>query len=147
MATTTRVMAARPDQVWDVLADGWLYPLWVVGASRMREVDRTWPEVGSQLYHSIGTWPLLVDDTTEVVDVVPGRSLSLHARARPTGVAAVHISLEPADGDTRVVIEEDAMSGPARLVPRLLRDPALTWRNVESLRRLAYLAERRSARG
>ena len=45
------------------------------------------------------------------------------------------------------MIEEDAMSGPARLVPRLVRDPALTWRNVESLRRLAYLAERRSARG
>ena len=22
-----------------MLADGWLYPLWVVGASRMREVD------------------------------------------------------------------------------------------------------------
>ena len=68
-----------------MLADGWLYPLWVVGASRMREVDTTWPEVGSELHHSVGAWPLLVDDTTEVADAIPGRFLHLHARARPTG--------------------------------------------------------------
>ena len=147
MATTTRVMKATPEQVWDVLADGWLYPLWVVGASRMREVEENWPEVGAQLHHSVGAWPLLVDDTTEVVDAIPGRTLVLHARARPTGVAAVRITLEPQGEHTRVVIQEDAISGPARLVPRLVRDPGLTWRNVESLRRLAYLAERRSARG
>lgn len=147
MAITTRTMAVRPAQVWDVLADGWLYPLWVVGASRMREVDTTWPEPGACLYHSVGAWPLLVDDTTEVVDAVPGWSLTLHARARPTGVAAVHITLEPRDGETLVAIEEDAISGPARLLPRPVRDPALVWRNVESLRRLAFLAERRSARG
>lgn len=148
MATTTRVIKATPEQVWDVLADGWLYPLWVVGASRMREVDTGWPAAGTLLYHSVGSWPLLIDDTTEVVESAPGRSLALHARAWPTGAAAVRITLEPTDdGHTRVVIEEDAVSGPARLVPRLVRDPGLTWRNVESLRRLAYLAERRSARG
>ena len=28
-----------PSAVWAVLADGWLYPVWVVGAARMREVD------------------------------------------------------------------------------------------------------------
>jgi len=140
-------MKATAEQVWDVLADGWLYPLWVVGASRMREVDDQWPEVGSQLHHSVGTWPLLIDDTTEVVESAPGRSLTLHARAWPTGAAAVRIDLEPTDDHTRVVIEEDAVSGPALLVPRLVRDPGLKWRNVESLRRLAYLSERRSARG
>jgi len=32
MATNTRRIKATPEQVWDVLADGWLYPLWVVGA-------------------------------------------------------------------------------------------------------------------
>lgn len=30
MSTTARTIEATPDQVWDVLADGWLYPLWVV---------------------------------------------------------------------------------------------------------------------
>ena len=33
MTRTTRTIEATPDQVWAVLADGWLYPLWVVGAT------------------------------------------------------------------------------------------------------------------
>jgi len=145
MATTTRRIRATPDQVWDVLADGWLYPLWVVGASRMREVDDHWPAPGAQLHHSVGSWPLLVDDTTEVIEAVPGSLLRLHARARPTGTAEVTIRLGAAGAETEVVIEEDAVSGPGRLVPKLLRTPPLVWRNVEALRRLSYVAERRSA--
>jgi hypothetical protein len=145
MATNTRRVQATPKQVWDVLADGWLYPLWVVGASRMREVDDHWPATGAKLHHSVGSWPLLVDDTTEVVDSVPGSMLRLHARSRPAGTAEVTIRLEAVGAETNVVIEEDAISGPGRLVPKLLRTPPLTWRNVEALRRLAYVAERRSA--
>ncbi|MEP9363833.1 SRPBCC family protein [Nocardioides sp. CN2-186] len=145
MATNTRTIHATPEAVWDVLADGWLYPLWVVGASRMREVDDHWPQVGAQLHHSVGTWPLLLDDRTEVIAVVPGSSLTLHAKARPSGTAQVTIRLEPVGAETRVVIEEDARSGPARLVPKVLRDVPLGWRNVETLRRLAYVAERRAS--
>ena len=85
MSRTTRVVKASPDQVWEVLADGWLYPLWVVGASRMREVDDTWPAPGSRLHHSVGVWPALIDDTTVVVAVTPGRLLSLRARGWPAG--------------------------------------------------------------
>jgi hypothetical protein len=146
MATNERTVHATVDEVWAVLADGWLYPLWVVGASRMREVDEHWPAVGARLHHSVGSWPLLVDDETEVVDVTPGASLTLRARARPTGTAHVTVRLESLGAQTRVVIEEDAVSGPGRLVPKPLRDVGLTWRNVETLRRLAYVAERRSAR-
>ena len=54
-----REIAASADDVWAVLEDGWLYPTWVVGASRMRDVDDNWPEVGSRLHHSVGNWPLL----------------------------------------------------------------------------------------
>lgn len=140
-----RTLSASAETVWEILADGWLYPLWVVGASRMREVDEHWPEVGSRLHHSVGSWPLLIDDDTEVVDVRPGASLTLKAKARPSGSALVTIRLEPLGAETRVVIEEDAVSGPAVLVPRPLRDLGLKWRNVESLRRLAYVAERRPA--
>jgi hypothetical protein len=132
-------------EMWDVLADGWLYPLWVVGASRMREVDDHWPQVGAKLHHSVGTWPLLLDDETEVVDITAGAMLELRARARPSGTAAVTIHLEPVGAETRVVLEEDAVSGPGVLVPKLVRDVPLSWRNVESLRRLAYVAERRGA--
>lgn len=145
MATNTRELPTTPPSaVWDVLADGWLYPLWVVGASRMREVDDEWPAVGARLHHSVGTWPLLVDDVTEVIEVVPGSSLTLHAKARPTGVAEVTISLDAVGAGTRVVIVEDAISGPGRLVPKPLRDVQLHWRNTETLRRLAYVAERRT---
>ena len=146
MATNTRLVHAPPDAVWEVLADGWLYPLWVVGASRMRDVDGHWPGVGARLHHSVGSWPMLVDDTTEVVAVEPGLGLSVRARAMPTGVASVRITLDPRGAETLVVIEESVVRGSARLVPKRLRDALLTWRNVESLRRLAYLAERRSAR-
>ena len=145
MSTNTRRMKATPDQVWEVLADGWLYPLWVVGASRMREVYDHWPAAGARLHHSVGTWPLLIDDATEVQEVVPGRSLVLHARAWPTGAAGVTIRLTAIGAETDVTIEEEPVAGPARLIPRPLLDPALAWRNVESLRRLAYLAERRVA--
>ncbi len=146
MATNERIMKATPEDVWSVLSDGWLYPLWVVGASRMREVDDQWPEPGARLHHSVGSWPLLVDDLTEVVEMSPGVLLVLDAKARPTGTARVTIRLEAVGAETRVVMEEDAVAGPARLVPKPIRDVPLTWRNVESLRRLAFVVERRAAR-
>ena len=139
-------MQATPEQVWDVLADGWLYPLWVVGATRMREVDEAWPSAGARLHHSVGTWPLTVDDVTVVEECVPGVRLELRAHAWPAGQADVTITLRALGVDTEVVIEEQAVSGPGALVPRLAQDPLLNWRNVESLRRLAFLAERRASR-
>jgi len=143
MATNTRTFKASPEQVWSILADGWLYPVWVVGASRMREVDDDWPAVGSKLHHSVGLWPLLIDDYTEVTDAIPGVSMSLRARAWPVGEGAVVIRLRPMGSETEVRIDEDAVSGPGRLVPPPLRGATLKWRNVETLSRLAYLAERR----
>jgi hypothetical protein len=143
VSTNARVMSTSPAQVWAVLADGWLYPLWVVGASRMREVDDTWPHPGARLHHSVGTWPLLLDDITEVVESRPGSLLELKAHAWPAGRADVRIQLRPQGSDTEVVIEENATKGPAALLPNVLESPLLKWRNVESLRRLAFLAERR----
>jgi uncharacterized protein YndB with AHSA1/START domain len=145
MTTVDRVVAADRTDVWAVLADGWLYPLWVVGASRMREVDDGWPEVGSRLHHSVGSWPLLIDDTTSVTRCEPGDTLSLRARAWPAGEAAVDIDLTPDPGGTLVTITEDAVSGPAALVPPPVRGPVIRWRNEEALQRLALLVENRQA--
>ena len=136
-------MHATPDQVWEVLSDGWLFPLWVVGATRMREVDDSWPEPGSWLHHSVGTWPLTIDDITKVVDSSPGARLELEAHAWPAGRADVTILLHPQGAETEVVIEEQAVAGPGALVPKMAQDPLLNWRNVETLRRLAFLVERR----
>jgi hypothetical protein len=143
MSTNARVMDATPDDIWAVLADGWLFPVWVVGATRMREVDAQWPEVGGCLHHSVGAWPLTLDDMTEVLQSVPGSLLVLRARAWPAGEAQVTIRLRPQGARTEVVIEEEAAAGPASLVPQMLLDPPLKWRNVETLRRLAHIAERR----
>jgi uncharacterized protein YndB with AHSA1/START domain len=143
MSRNTRTIKTTPDKVWAVLADGWLYPLWVVGASRMRDVDADWPDVGARIHHSVGAWPLLLDDNTEVLDCEPGHLLEVRARSWPAGEARVVLRLTEVDGGTEVVMEEDVESGPARLVPKPVRTPMLAWRNVESLRRLAFLAERR----
>ena len=144
MSTTTRSVSATPEQVWKVLSDGWLYPLFVVGASRMRDVDDTWPAVGSKLHHSVGSWPLLIDDTTEVLEVEEGTRLLLKARGWPAGEAHVEIVLHPEGGATTVSMIEDATAGPGLLVPKPLRDPQLHWRNVEALRRLAFVVEGRT---
>jgi hypothetical protein len=144
MSTNSRLVEAGADEVWRVLADGWLYPLFVVGATRMRDVDERWPAVGAELHHSVGVWPLMIDDTTTVIESEPPTLLKLRARAWPGGEAEVTFRLHPQGPETEVTIEEDAVAGPGRLVPKPLRDLPLAWRNVETLRRLAFIAQRRT---
>jgi uncharacterized protein YndB with AHSA1/START domain len=146
VSSNTRIMSATPEQVWDVLSDGWLYPLWVVGASRMREVDDAWPQPGARLHHSVGAWPLLLNDKTEVLESVPGARLKLRAHGWPAGAAEVTLHLVAHAEGTEVTLEEIAAEGPGALVPQPLQDPVLAWRNSETLRRLAYLVERRQQR-
>jgi hypothetical protein len=147
MPRVERLFEASVPAVWDVLSDGWLYPLWVVGTARIRDVEPEWPQVGAKLHHSFGTWPVLVDDETEVLAAETGRMLRLRARGWPIGEAQVDILLE-AQGDTatKVTIAETAVRGPGRLVPQVVESPLMRWRNTESLRRLALLAEGRAAR-
>ncbi len=143
MSVNERTIEASPDAVWEVLSDGWLYPTWVVGATRMRDVDATWPAVGSRLHHSAGVWPLIVNDETRVEAAEPGRRVQLRAKGWPLGEADVVIELEPVPDGTRVRISEDASTGPGRLVPKALRTPVMKWRNSETLRRLAFVCEGR----
>jgi uncharacterized protein YndB with AHSA1/START domain len=145
MTRNTKVIQTPPDKVWDVLADGWLYPLWVVGATRMRGVERHWPDKGAKIHHSAGAWPVVVNDETEVLDSEPGRLLRLRAAGWPLGEAEVLITLEPVGSSTRVELNEDASVGPGKLIPEFVRAPLITWRNTETLRRLALLAEGRAA--
>ncbi|MEO5711723.1 MAG: SRPBCC family protein [Nocardioidaceae bacterium] len=145
MTTNTRVLATTPERVWDVLSDGWLYPLWVVGATRMRAVDAAWPEVGAKIHHSVGVWPAVLDDDTEVLECEPGRFLRLRARGWPLGEAEVALRLTAQGAGTLVSIDEEAVSGPGVLLPGPLKAVSIKIRNVESLRRLAFLAEGRVA--
>ena len=145
MSRTTRFMRCAPDDVFEVLADGWSFASWVVGAARIREVDDTWPQAGSQIHHSVGLWPMLIDDTTSVVSIDRPRAIELKVRAWPTGEGLVRLECTAEEGGTRVVMTEDATAGPAKVIPRAVRDPMLTARNGEALKRLAYLAERKVA--
>jgi hypothetical protein len=144
MSTNSQIVQAPPDAVWEVLADGWLYPLWVVGATRMRDVDPGWPEVGARIHHSAGVWPLVIDDTTEVVECRPRTHLRLRARGWPLGEAEVTLDLEASGSGTQVTLREESVAGPGRLVPQRAEDVLLAWRNRETLRRLALLAEGRA---
>jgi short-subunit dehydrogenase len=143
-AVVTRRVDAPPSAVWAVLADGWLYPSWVVGASRVRSVENHWPAEGSLVHHSFGLWPAVIDDNTEVLYAEVDSELVLKARGWPVGEAHVHVVLSP-DGEdgTEVRIREDAVAGPGQLLPLPLRQATIVPRNKESLRRLAFLAEGR----
>jgi hypothetical protein len=147
MSRTVRQFDCSPADVFSVLSDGWSYATWVVGAARIRDVDADWPAPGSSIHHSVGFWPLLIHDHTDVEAVQEPHLLQLIARAWPTGEARVLIRIEPVAGDpakSLVSIEEDAVSGPSKLIPPPLIHPMLKARNNEALRRLAYLAEGRS---
>jgi uncharacterized protein YndB with AHSA1/START domain len=135
---------APPAAVWAVLSDGWFYATWVVGASRVRAVDATWPGVGSQIHHSFGVWPAVIDDTSEVLAMEPERLLALKARGWPMGEAEVRVELEAVGTGTRVSIREDATAGPGQIVPQQLRQALIAPRNAEALKRLGYIAAGRS---
>lgn len=134
------VVDASPEQVFDVLADGWLYALWVVGASHIRDVDVHWPDHGARIHHSVGPWPFTLEDTTEVLEVDRPHSLELSARAWPVGSAWIGIFLRPfPPAATEIRFAECLTGGPGRLVPAPLQALPLIPRNRESLRRLTDL--------
>ena len=117
MSRNVRTVTAPPSAVWAVLSDGWLYPVWVVGAARMREVEDHWPQVGAKLHHSVGIWPLLIDDNTEVLESEPGRLLRLRTRGWPAGEAEVVIRLAAVGTGTEITLDEDAVEGPGVVRP------------------------------
>ncbi|MFY9920606.1 MAG: SRPBCC family protein [Mycobacterium sp.] len=140
--TVTRDVRASRRQVWDVMADGWTYSQWVVGNSRMRAVDPNWPAPGSTIRHSIGIWPLVVNDETVVEESVPLEKLVLHAKGWPFGGARVILRLSDIPDGCRVVMEEYPVSGPGAVLPSRLSDLAAWPRNRETLWRLGALAQR-----
>ena len=131
------------ERVFAVLADGWSYAGWVVGAAHIREVDPGWPGTGTRIHHSVGAWPLAVKDVTKVLDVDPPRMLELEARLWPLGAARIRFTLAPTSDGCEVTMEEEATKGPLSLLPAPAQTLFLTPRNRESLRRLADLATRR----
>jgi uncharacterized protein YndB with AHSA1/START domain len=143
LTTVCREIAVHPDRVFDQLADGWIFSAWVVGASHIRDVDPEWPAVGARLHHRVGPWPVSIDDTTQVLEVVPGSRLVLQARAWPFGEARVELTIEAAAFGSTVIMAEAPTHGAGRVFDNPLQRVVLRRRNMESLTRLACLAEKR----
>jgi len=142
VATVSVTIRATPAAVHAVLADGWSYAGWVVGASHVRAVQADWPAVGSRLFHASGNWPLLMNDDTVVEAVDPGRRLVLLAHGGRLGDARIELSLIPDGPDTRVTMVETPVAGPGKWFHNPVADAVLARRNTEALSRLGCLAER-----
>lgn len=141
MIEVTKRVEATPGDVYAVLADGWSFASWVVGAAHIRAVDPDWPAPGSRIHHSVGPWPLSIQDVTAITALEPGELVEMDARLWPVGAARVRITLRPHDdGGTEVHFAEEFVRGPARVVPAALQAALLRPRNEESIRRLADLA-------
>ncbi|HYZ68646.1 MAG TPA: SRPBCC family protein [Mycobacterium sp.] len=141
--TVTRETTASRERVWSVIADGWTYSQWVVGNTRMRAVDPNWPAVGSTIHHTIGVWPVVLNDETVVESCTPGEELVLHAKGRPFGGARITLRLSDIPNGSRVEMAEVPIGGPLSWIPRRLALAALYPRNRECVERLVALAERR----
>ncbi|MDX6247742.1 MAG: hypothetical protein QOF10_1102 [Kribbellaceae bacterium] len=134
---------ASVEDVFAILTDGWTYAAWVVGASRVRSVEPGFPQPGHSIHHSVGIWPLLINDTTTAERYEPLRFLQLKVRAWPTGEGRVEFEATDKGGECQLIMREEAVKGPATLIPEAVLDPVLRLRNDETLKRLALLAQGR----
>ena len=143
MATTSIVVDAPPEAVWAVLADPRSYEDWVVGSKEIRRWDPEWPAVGATFHHTFMIGLLPLKDRTSVLESEPPRRLVLRARARPTGIAHVALSLTAEGDGTLVELAEWPVEGPPAALSNPLQDLLIKRRNDVALRRLKRLAERR----
>jgi uncharacterized protein YndB with AHSA1/START domain len=145
MARNDAFIAAPPAQVWAVLSDPDSYGYWVVGSKEIRDADPNWPAPQSRFHHTVGFGPFTVKDHTVCVRAEEPRLIELRAKARPLGTATVKLELRPEGNGTRVTMTEGPGDALTAFVFNPLTHLLVKGRNVESLRRLGELAERRRA--
>ncbi len=141
MAFTSRKLSASRQSVWDVLIDPTVYPDWLIGAEEVRDVDDTWPAVGSRFHHRVGIGPLTLPDHSEVLAVDHGRLLRLAVKARPFVSAVATFTLVSDDTGTVVLLEEEPNVRSIGNLVRPVMDPSIHVRNHRSLRRLAMVID------
>src|SRR5215211_5222163 len=133
---------AAPEEVFAVLSDPCRYPEWVVGASGIRAYDEEFPEVGARFHHKVGSWPVGLNDHTEVIEVEPPHRIALKAKARPLGTATIEIDLQESAGGTELTMDERPGDRLTSLVAgNSVADTALRVRNAEALAQLKRLVE------
>jgi Polyketide cyclase / dehydrase and lipid transport len=145
MASVEREVEASATEIWAVLADGWAYSSWVVGTSKIRSVDAAWPQVGARIHHSFGVWPLLIEDSTEVLESVEPSRLVLRARGWPMGEATVAVTVQFQGVRSLLRLDEKPVSGPGAWLNNPVFDAGLRLRLSETAARLDALAAGRAA--
>ncbi len=146
MAVLNVLVDRAPDQVWNVLSDGWTYADWVVGTRFIIGVDPHWPQQGAQISYAVGVGRFTIRDTTTVRHVEPGKQLELEAHAGKVGSARVSISLlEWGKDRTVVILNEHPLTGPGALAHTLLTDLLLRLRNRRMVRELARVVQERES--
>lgn len=146
-ARNSSILSASPEDVFSVLEDPATYPEWLVGASRITDVDENWPELGSKFSHRIGFGPFVIPGSTSMRVLDRSSELVLGAGMGILGEAIVRFQLEAVPEGTKVTLEETLIRGAAKTAwgsCRLLVGTALWGRNAISLSSLEQLVlERR----
>jgi uncharacterized protein YndB with AHSA1/START domain len=143
MAVVNVLIRRPPEQVWEVLADGYAYAEWVVGTQEVRAVDDDWPAVGTALHYTVGIGPLSFRGQTVVRRCEPGRQLGLEADGGPLGTARIVIDVIDWGADTVVVLDESPLRGTAYQLHNTLSEAVLLLRGRPMVNKLARLVERR----
>ena len=137
MAEAVATLPADPERVFAVLSDSYTYDDWVIGVTKIRDADETWPAPGSRLHHRVGVGPVGIHDHTEVLSSEPPHRLVLRSRVRPLATARVTIELTPEGVGTRVRMTEVPGDPVSRLLHNPVFDRLTAMRNVRALARLA----------
>jgi len=143
MAVVNVFVPRSPDQVWDVLADGYAYASWVIGTRDIRDVDDGWPAVGAAIHYTVGRGPFPLRGRTTVRQAVEHERLALEADAGLLGSVRIVIELSEWGEGTVVVLDEHPLRGPAYLLHNAVSEAVLAVRGRPMLLKLARLVERR----
>ncbi|MGQ0744585.1 MAG: SRPBCC family protein [Acidimicrobiales bacterium] len=146
MAVNRIRVEASPEIVFGVLSDPRTYGGFVVGAKRIRHFDPRWPEVGTQIHHTLGVGPFILRDRSRILEADPPNRLVMRARMMPLWINRVEFVLTPQGAGTDVEMTEVAIGGPGARVWHLGLNQAMAARNSWTLLRLRRTAEERNRR-
>lgn len=143
MASTSITIDTPASAVYASLLDAWTYEIWVGGTKTVRDVEATWPAVGSRFHHSIGVGPLMTRDTTKLLRAETDKLVELNVQLWPAGEGVVRLELEEIAGATRVTMHEDFIKGPLAWGDNKLQQLLVKVRNDWSLDKLRNVVEQR----
>lgn len=144
MARSDTAFAVPAERVFALLEDPRSLAYFVVGSRNIRRFDPRWPELHTEVHHSVGVGPLAIRDTSEVVAVRSPSLLVLDARIRPLGALSVAFSISGDESGSTLTIDERPERGIVSWpVVRTVMEAFLLVRNKWMGRRIQRLVAQR----